>query len=63
MSINDNIYNFRNRNVRLHVSNFVRDIISPFEKKYGKNDQLLDNIIIHRKTNDNKNTTKGEIEG
>ncbi|NDD48378.1 MAG: DUF721 domain-containing protein [Alphaproteobacteria bacterium] len=44
MSTNDNIYHFKNNNVRLHISNFVRDIISPFEKKYGKKTSELDEL-------------------
>ena len=44
MSTNHNIYNFRNNNVRLHISNFVRDIISPFEKKYGKKTSELNEL-------------------
>ncbi len=44
MSTNDNIYHLKNNNVRLHISNFVRDIISPFEKKYGKKTSELDEL-------------------
>lgn len=44
MSTNDNIYHFKNNNVRLHISNSVRDIISPFEKKYGKKTSELDEL-------------------
>ena len=44
MSTNHNIYNFKNNNVRLHISNFVRDIISPFEKKYGNKTSELDEL-------------------
>jgi len=44
MSTNDNIYHFKNNNVRLHISNFVRDIISPFEKKYGNKTSELDEL-------------------
>lgn len=44
MSTNDNIYHFKNNNVRLHISNFVRDIVRPFEEKYGKKTSELDEL-------------------
>ena len=41
--------------IREGIFNDLGQMTIKVEKKYGKNDQLLDNIIIHRKTNDKKN--------
>ncbi|MBL30588.1 MAG: permease [Flavobacteriaceae bacterium] len=41
--------------IREGIFNDLGQMTIKVDKKYGKNDHLLDNIIIHLKTNDNKN--------